>query len=264
MTMANRPLVHPERKLSGIKPLKAWRHFRKLVANKEDTAQVFHITEALKGRRTHKQAWEFIASKEGQRFLAQETDIPAKLDNHSNWADCTPNTVAAHYVSFMKREGLSAAGLVAESEKFLPPEKQFGDLTEWYFMRLRDTHDLFHILTGYGRDALGEASLLGFSYEQNYNNGIGFIAYAAAHQIRKQTGTRAPVFASIAEGRRLGKAARKLAHMDVEAVMRMDLGEARAMLGVGEPVVYRECLRILESEGKLGEDLLAPAPAAAA
>ena len=264
MTFAERPLVHPARQLTGMKPLKAWRHFRKLVANKEDTEHVFHITESLKGSRTNRQAWAFIASSQGQRFLAAETDIPGMLDDHARWADCGPDTVAAHYIAFMKREGLSAAGLVAESEKFLPPEKQLFDLTQWYFLRLRDTHDLFHILTGYGRDALGEASLLGFTYEQNYNRGIWFIAYAAAHQIRKQTGTRAPIYGSIAEGRRLGRAAGKLAHMDVEAVMRMDIGDARAMLGVGQPEVYRECLRILESEGKLGEDLLGPTQAAAA
>lgn len=264
MNFANRPLVHPDRKITGMRLLKAWGHFRKLVANKEDTEQVFHITEALKTRRTHEQAWAFIASPEGQRFLAEETDIPGMLDDHARWADCGPETVAAHYIAFMKREGLSAAGLVAESEKFMPPEKQLGDLTEWYFKRLRDTHDLFHILTGYGRDALGEASLLGFSYEQNHNRGIWFIAYAAAHQIKKQTRTRAPIYASINEGRRLGKAAKKLAHMDVEAVMRMDIGEARAMLGVGEPVIYRQCLRILEAEGNLGEDLMAPAQAQAA
>lgn len=263
MTFATRPLVHPDRKIKGMRPLKAWGHFRKLVANKEDTEQVFHITEALKTRRTHEQAWAFIASPEGQRFLAEETDIPGMLDDHARWADCGANTVAAHYIAFMRREGLSAAGLVAESEKFLPPEKQFGDLTEWYFKRLRDTHDLFHILAGYGRDALGEASLLGFSYEQNHNRGIWFIAYAAAHQIKKQTRSRAPIYASINEGRRLGKAAKKLAHMDVEAVMRMDIGEARAMLNIGKPETYYECLRILEIEGKLGADLMAPQPAAA-
>jgi len=263
MTFATRPLVHPDRQITRMRPFKAWGHFRKLVANKEDTEQVFHITESLKTRRTHEQAWAFIASPEGQRYLDQEADIPGMLDDHARWADCGPNTVAAHYIAFMRREGLSAAGLVAESEKFMPPEKQLGDLTEWYFMRLRDTHDLFHILTGYGRDALGEASLLGFTYEQNYNRGIWFIAYAAAHQIKKQTRTRAPIYASINEGRRLGKAAQKLAHMDVEAVMRMDIGEARAMLKIGRPEVYRECLRVLETEGNAATNLLGPQAAAA-
>jgi ubiquinone biosynthesis protein COQ4 len=263
MRLIDRPLVHPARRITGRRPIKAWRHFRKLVANKEDTEQVFHITEALKGRRTHEQAWAFIGSADGQRYLAEETNIPAMLDDHARWADCAPNTVAAHYIAFMRREGLSAAGLVAESEKFMPREKRLGDLTEWYFERLRDTHDLFHVLTGYGRDALGEASLLGFTYEQNYNRGIWFIAYAAAYQIKKQSGTAAPVYASINEGRRLGKAAKKLAHMDVEAVMRMDIGEARAMLGVGEPAVYRQCLRIFETEGLAAVNLMGPQAAAA-
>lgn len=264
MTFATRPLVHPDRRISGMRPLKAWRHFRKLVANKEDTEHIFHITEALKGRRTHEQAWAFIASPDGQRFLAEETDIPGMLDDYARWADCAPNTVAAHYIAFMRREGLSAAGLVAESEKFMPRDKQLGDLTEWYFMRLRDTHDLFHILTGYGRDALGEASLLGFTYEQDYNRGVWFVAYGAAHEIKKRTRTRAPIYASINEGRRLGRAAGKIAQMDVEAVMRMDLGEARAMLGIGKPETYFECLRILESEGNVVANLMEPAQAAAA
>ena len=101
MALIERPLVHPDRKTSRIRPLKAWRHFRKLVADKEDTAQVFHIIESLKGKRSHRQAWDFIASEEGQRFLADETDIPAMLDDHSRWADCGPETVAAHYIAFM-------------------------------------------------------------------------------------------------------------------------------------------------------------------
>jgi ubiquinone biosynthesis protein COQ4 len=263
MSLANRPLVHPDRQISRMRPLKAWGHFRKLVSDKEDTAQVFHITEALKTRRTHDQACAFIASPDGQRFLAEETDIPAMLDDHARWGDCGPDTVAARYIAFMKREGLSAAGLVAESEKFMPLEQQPQDQIAWYYHRLRDTHDLFHILTGYGRDALGEASLLGFTYEQNYNRGVWFIAYAAAHQIKKQTGTRAPIYASINEGRRLGRAARKIAHMDVEAVMRMGIGEARAMLGVGRPETYFECLRILETEGLAAMNLMGPQAVAA-
>lgn len=263
MTFANRPLVHPDRQITGMRPLKAWGHFRKLVANKEDTEQVFQITECLKTRRTHDQAVAFLCSAEGQRFLAQDGTIPAMLDDHARWADCAPGTVAAHYVAFMKREGLSAAGLVAESEKFMPPEQQLQDQLQWYYHRLRDTHDLFHILTGYGRDALGEASLLGFTYEQNYNRGIWFIAYAAAHQIKKQSGTKAPIYASINEGRRLGKAAGKLAHMDVEAVMRMDIAEARARLNIGRPETYFECLRIFEAEGLAAMNLMESQAAAA-
>jgi ubiquinone biosynthesis protein COQ4 len=255
MAFTDLPLVAPERKVSGFRPLKVLHHFGKLVEDKEDTEQVFHIIEATKGKRSHAQAHSFIRSPEGQRFMTDAVDIPAMLDDHALWADCGPNSVAAHYIAFMKREGLSAAGLVAESHRWAPPESLPRDQTQWYFDRLRDTHDLFHVLTGYGRDALGEVSLLGFSYEQNHNTGILFIAYAGARQIRKVSGTKAPLFAAIKEGRKLGKAAAKISHQDIAALMREDIGEARARLNIGKPDVYRQCLAILESEGTMRDQL---------
>ncbi len=255
MTLLDLPLVAPDRRTSGFRPFKVLHHFGKLVEDKEDTEQVFQIIEATKGKRSLAQAHDFICSETGQRFLREAVDIPAMLDDHARWADCGPNTVAAHYIAFMKREGLSAAGLVAESHKWAPPESLPRDRTQWYFDRTRDTHDLFHVLTGYGRDALGEASLLGFSYQQNHNTGILFIAYAAARQIKKVSGTKAPLFAAIKEGRRLGRAAAKIAHQDIAALMREDIGEARARLNIGKPEVYRQCLTILGSEGILSEQL---------
>jgi len=255
MALLDLPLVAPERKVARLRPLKVLHHFGKLVEDKEDTAQVFHIIEATKGKRSHNQAWGFIASPEGQRLLREKTDIPALLDNHARWSDCGPNTVAAHYIAFMKREGLSAAGLVAESHKWLPADARPVDLTEWYFDRQRDTHDLLHVLTGYGRDALGEASLLGFTYEQNFNKGILFIAYAGARQIKKVSGTKAPLFAAIKEGRRLGRAAAKISHQDIDALMREDIGAARARMNIGKPEVYQQCLAILQREGITREAL---------
>lgn len=255
MPLIDRPLVSETRELTGFQPLKVLHHFGKLVEDKEDTEQVFHIIEATKGKKSVRQAWDFIQSPEGQHFLKTEVDIPAMLDDHDRWADLPENSVGKHYMAFMKREGLTAAGLVAESHKWAPPEDLPQDLTQWYFDRLRDTHDLFHVLTGYGRDALGEACLLGFSYSQNYNRGIQFIAFAGARQIKKVSRTKAPLYAAVREGQRLGRAAKKLAHMDVEAVMREDIGEARGRLGIGKPVLYRECLRILEAEGTATADL---------
>lgn len=255
MALTDLPLLAPDRRTAGFRPLKVLHHFGKLIEDKEDTEQVFHIIEATKGRRSLAQAHGFIASGEGQRFLHDSVEIPAMLDDHALWADCGPNTVASHYIAFMKREGLSAAGLVAESHRWAPPESLPHDQTQWYFDRVRDTHDLFHVLTGYGRDALGEVSLLSFSYQQNHNKGILFIAYAGARQIKKVSGTKAPIFAAIKEGRRLGRTAAKISHQDIAVLMREDIGAARARLNIGKPEVYRQCLTILESEGIAREHL---------
>jgi ubiquinone biosynthesis protein COQ4 len=264
MTLQSLPILAPGRETSGFQPRKVLHHFSKLVEDKEDTEQVFHIIEATKGRKSFRQGEEFIRSSEGRRFLAEDVDIPAMLDDHDRWAELPENSVGKHYMAFMRREGLSAAGLVAESHKWAPPEELPQDLMQWYFDRLRDTHDLFHGLTGYGRDALGEASLLGFSYEQNHNHGVLFIAYAGARQIKKVTRTKAPLFSAIREGQRLGKTAEKLAHQDIEALMKEDIDAARGRLNIGRPSVYRACLRILEMEGTQREDLTLGGEAAAA
>lgn len=265
MAVLDLPIVANDRDVAGFRPLTALRHFRNLVADKEDTKQVFFIIEALKGRQVLKQAEEFLHSDTAHDFMQREESlgIADMLDDHKRWADCGPETVAQHYIRFMKREGLTANGLVEESYDWRPREERPDDQLEWYFNRLRDTHDLFHVLTGYGRDALGEAALLGFSYEQNQNLGVKFIAYAAARQIKKATGTSAPLYGAIKEGRALGKAAAKLAHMDVEKVMRTDINEVRAELNIGKPVLYRQCLAQLESEGHAQEDLGLQEPQAA-
>ena len=49
MPNATIPFHHPSRPASEFRPLKAWHHFRKLIADKEDTEQVFHIIAALRG-----------------------------------------------------------------------------------------------------------------------------------------------------------------------------------------------------------------------
>src|SRR3546814_5023782 len=100
----------------------------------------------------------------------------------------------------MRREGLSAAGLVAESDKMGRP--QYDDQVQWFSNRLRDTHDLFHILTGYGRDALGEQCVLGFTYGQTGNYGNAFIAYAGGYEVKRGVKSDAPVFGAIRQGQR--------------------------------------------------------------
>ena len=249
MDVIDLPMVAPERKKARMQPIKAVQHFRKLAKNKEDTSQVFQIIEAMKTGASDEQAWAFIQSEQGQRLIREGVDLPTMLDDHARWKDLPTNSLGRHYVDFMEAEGLSAQGLLQEAYKWAPPESRPNDQTEWYFNRLRDTHDLFHVLTTYGRDALGESSLLSFGYEQNPNLGQIFIGFAGARQVKIASGTKAPLFASIREAMRLGKAAAKIAHEDIEALMHQDIGEVRKRLRIGTPVVYHQCVATLKAEG---------------
>ena len=254
--MTTLPLSHPDRTDGGFRPLKALRHFRKLIADKEDTEQVFHIIEALRDNRFSKSAQAFFATSEGRKLLAERRYLPAMLDDHDRLRQLPEGSVGRVYVDFMEREGLTAQGLVDESLKFRHGAARHEDQIELYGERLRDTHDLFHILTGYGRDALGEQCVLAFSYSQTPSWGTLFIAWAGAREIRKGFGSRYPIYAAVREGLRIGRAAQQIAHQDIEALLAEPLDAARARLAIAEPSVYRQVHAMMRADGVDPYDLL--------
>lgn len=237
--MSDLPFSHPDRVRPSFRPFKAIGHFRNLIADKEDTEQVFHIFEALPRRSVWNAAKAFVESAKGKALFASENYLPSILDDHAALKKLPANSVGRAYINFMQREGLSAAGLVAEYDKFQGPEKRFNDMIQWYSNRQRDTHDLLHILTGYGRDALGEQCVLAFTYGQNRNWGNFLIAYAGGWELKRRVKTDAPVYAAIREGQRNGTAAKDLIKEDIVKLLAEPLADARKRLNIGEPTQYR-------------------------
>jgi len=220
------------------RPLKAFKHFRKLIANKEDTTQVFYVIEALNGNSFQKRFVKFANSKKGQTRLKENRYLPKILDNH-DWLRTLPEgSFGRAYLDFMTSEGLTAQGLVDEYDRsgvnrdFGHPEMNiYGD-------RSRDTHDMLHVLTGFGRDALGEASVLGYTHAQHGGLGVIFIAYGAAWEVRKTAPKGAPVLKSIQEARRIGKAAQDIVYEDILELLPQPLELVREKLGITLPKHY--------------------------
>lgn len=238
--------IDPNRPIPKRRPLKAWRHMQKLIADKEDTAQVFHIIESLNGNSTRRDFQRFLESESGTELLASRSFLPDVLDDHAPLKALPIGTVGRTYVDFMEREGLTANGLVQESLEQRAHHQQFDDDLHWYINRLRDTHDMYHILTGYGRDALGEASLLGYTHSQHGGMGISFIAFMGARQIAKVAPREARVKEVLAEGRRNGKQAKRIVEVDIESILDQPLHEVRERLNIAEPVLYKRALKVFE------------------
>ncbi|MGB0908694.1 MAG: Coq4 family protein [Maricaulaceae bacterium] len=242
-------IMHPDRTTPRFRPFKALSHFKTLIQNKEDTTQVFYIIEALNGKSLLRDLKKFQKTKLGQQRISEARYLPPLLDDHDALRKLPENSVGAAYMNFMQREGLSAAGLVAEYDQFAKDAYEYGDLIEWYGNRLRDTHDLLHVLTGYGRDALGEACVLGFSYSQNKSLGAIFIAYMAAREIAKTAPRGAPVIKAVREGQRNGKASLKLAEQDIMSLLHEPLDSARKRLGIAPPTQYDRVHAMFEENG---------------
>lgn len=241
--------VDPSRERPKFRPLKAWRHMQKLLADKEDTEQVFEIIEALNGDSTLKDFDRFMSSEQGRIELQKRSYLPPILDNHEPLHAMDEGSLGKTYATFMEKEGLSAAGLVAESEKRPAAWREIKDDLLWYGNRLRDTHDMMHILTGYGRDALGEATLLGFTHSQHGGMGVRFISFMGGREIAKTAPKDARIHDVLREGRRNGKAARRIIEQDIIALLPRQLDEVRRDLNINEPVLYRRALDIMQREG---------------
>ncbi len=238
------PFIDPNRPKPKRRPIKAWRHMQNLIADKEDTEQVFHIIEALNGGSTRKDFMRFMASENGPRLLEQRSFLPDILDDHAPLKSLPIGTVGRTYVEFMEREGLTAHGLVEESLSNRQEHENFDDDLLWYVNRLRDTHDMYHVLTGYGRDALGEDALLGYTHGQHGGLGISFIAFMGNRQIAKMAPKAARVRDVLAEGRRNGKAARRIVEEDIVSLLDQPIDQVRKRLNIAKPVLYRQALEV--------------------
>ncbi len=249
------PLRHPDRPQPKYRPLAALGHFRELLKDKENTAEVFRIYEALPSKHFMPRVRELTLSEQGERLRADEPFLPPILDDHEALRKLPEGSVAHAYCDFMESEGLTAAGLVEESEKAGRPT--WPDLVQWYGWRQRDTHDLMHVLTGYGRDALGEQCVLLFTHGQSPSQGHLLLGYAGSLHIKRLVRSRAPVMKAVRQAHRTGKACPSLVAMPIRELLAKDLQVARAELNIPDPHWYRECHRVWREEGIDPYDLLA-------
>ncbi|MEM7662063.1 MAG: Coq4 family protein [Pseudomonadota bacterium] len=247
--------IDPSRVKPRVRPIKALKHMRTLIADKEDTEQVFHIIEALGGDSLRRNLYKFAESEEGEAALKERVYLPPLLDDHVWLRDLPENTVGAAYLRFMEREGLSAQGLVDESMKMDARKKKYDDDLEWYGNRTRDTHDLYHVLTGYGRDALGEASLLAFTHGQMPNRGVNFISYVGIREMKKHLPREANVAECYREGKRNGRAAKSISAQNIIELLKEPIDEARARLNIAKPVAYKNALKVFDEAGMVATEI---------
>jgi ubiquinone biosynthesis protein COQ4 len=227
---ATQPMPRPRRQW-----LTAFKALRRLLNDKEDTGQVFEIMAALNGDSTMKGYQRLISTPQGGRLAYEGVELEARLMDDA-WLDSfAPGTVGATYREFVRSENLSAEGL-AEISRQRHGKVEVKHPYAWFGRRTRDIHDLWHILSGYHRDGLGEACLVAFSYAQTNSLGWAFIAAGAA--LRSRKGPKQPYRKAIWQGYQRGKAAAWLLGEDYERLMAEPLDAARRRLNITPPTIY--------------------------
>jgi ubiquinone biosynthesis protein COQ4 len=163
--------------------------------------------------------------------LVERRDIYPVLTGRAALRALPDGSLGRAYLAFMEAEDLSAQALVEASDSWehdpVPPD------VELFRTRMRELHDVTHIVTGYGRDPLGELCLLIHGYRQQGNLGRVMIVAMAWSQLPKAA--RRAVF----EAWRNGKTCGWLADQDWEALLARPLDEVRRDLSVAPPLLYQ-------------------------
>jgi ubiquinone biosynthesis protein COQ4 len=220
----------------------AWQGIRALTKNPDDTGQVFKIIRALSGNAGEREFQRFLASEHGPTILAENRSLVDRLSDRAYLASLPDGSLGRTYADFTEQEQISPEGLIEASES-VPDDGQRVDAKRMLFgNRMRDSHDLWHVVTGYGRDLVGEAALLAFTYQQTRNRGIGLIvlvAYIRAGRVSPEHRVM------IRDGYRRSRNAARLPSADWETLLSRPLDEVRRTLGVVPVESYAE----LRSEG---------------
>lgn len=222
-----------------VRPFHAVASVLRLIRNKEDTRQVFEIVQALSGDSSKRLFKRFTDTGYGRRVVTEPVKLEELLGDRERLRAYPEGTLARSYLAFMEGENLTPEGLRAAAEEADIDYDAYPEFAELMrlFMHLQVSHDLWHVLSGYGRDALGELCNLVFTRQQTKNPGFRLIVLIGGLAVKLDDWSVPTIKALREAGRNAKKTEWILAH-DVEELLALPLAEARARLNIAEPAVY--------------------------
>lgn len=230
MTSIGRPAPR-----TRIRPWQALRAFAKVARNPDDTESGARFVLALQGNRTEESFQRFAAHPAGAKLLAERRQLIDRLRDRAWLASLPEGSLGRAYLHFVETEDLSADGLREIVDRADPAYLQMDAERRLVHDRVGAMHDLWHVVTGYGRDLVGEFLLICFSWKQLRTRAfallvpLGYVANAR----------RIPGFRGLArEALRRGQDAVWLPVQDWEALLERPLDEVRETLCVGPPPAY--------------------------
>ncbi len=219
--------------IKGVKRVvEAAMALRNVLRDPDDTKQFFRFIDALGSRAPAGFTARFALSRPGARLLADRPNILDRLQDRARLASLPPKSLGRAYLEFMQRDGLTPEFLV-EASNVERGGETLADEADYIGRRMRDTHDLWHVVTGYKGDLLGEAAVLTFTFAQTTNFGIGVFAGVAA-LMADEPDARRLLLDAFARGLR----AAWLPGVEWEKLLAEDLEAVRVALRVGPAVSY--------------------------
>lgn len=236
--MSRASVIRNRRRLGPLELLRSYQKLRRARAT-GDPRIVLGFMRPFHTRQFERTFFRVLEDPVGRRLLEEEHSLlPALSDLEALWA-LPEGSLGREYARFMQDEELSITDF-AEASLASMNELDYADPRAWTLaQRLRDMHDLIHVVSGYGRDLLGEMSVLSFSSGrpgrgENYR--LSFILRLARWRFARSGRPDAVGVLRTAEER--GARAAFLPAVEWERLLPLPLSAVRERLNVSAPPAY--------------------------
>jgi len=165
----------------------------------------------------------------GAAILRERRPLPPGILEPSLLADLPEGSLGRAYYEHCRHNDLDPKVISEESEK-VAAEIPATPEHRYVYNRTRDSHDFWHVLTGYGIDMAGEAGIIAWTYGMIRNKAYLLICLLNATMCTLRG--RPDVFRTVWQGYRYGRRSPQLLAVDWEAFLARPLEDVRAELGL--------------------------------
>ena len=219
----------------GRRPRRRWRQafraLRELLRHPERTQLAVDIVDFLDPNVHQRALSRLLAHPEGRRTFAARPSLKNALCDLTALRQLPAGSFGRAYLEHLERHGLDPEKLV-EIGRQAETHPSDPDL-HWMAERSLMTHDLWHVLSGYGADQMGEATLLVFSLAQNGGTANWILTLGANLRALRERGPSWIPYTWRAWRR--GRRATCLAAVPYEELLALPLDDVRRAAGIAPP-----------------------------
>jgi ubiquinone biosynthesis protein COQ4 len=213
-----------------VRMLRALRALGQILADPERTDVVLEFSNLMNAGRRDDRLDFFFGDPAGAKLYAEQRALDSTTIDRDRLAALPEGTLGHAYATFMKSHGLTPDVFDGAPADVRDPRAAY------VIQRIRQTHDLWHVVTHAETDPAGEVALQAFTFAQLRAPSSGVLA--AVGMVRGARHSR-QILRDAVELYRAGLRANKLAVFAWEDHWATPLAEVRTLLGLpAQPRLY--------------------------
>ena len=219
--MSTLPIVLPRRPVGRM--VAGLRAFRRLIDNPADPLEGPIFQMCAEHALMRKVTRSFQRHAEGRRLLAERPRLDANTMSLAMLAELPERSLGRAYGAYFGENGIIP---------FEPPRLAVVTAEDYVATRLRETHDIVHVVTGYATDDIGELELQWFNFGNLGWGPLPLLVIVASFVMGRMTkyGGLWSVCKRARAAYRRGRRSRALASVCWEDYLHMPLRDVQALL----------------------------------